>query len=108
MALVSLGIFQYALFSAPKIWDVAAGVLLVSEAGGLVLCQERRSRGWQVLDHFPSPSGRPGKEGQMADWSAPLLVGPPPVVRFVADHLRRKTSWLAALSRTFRHIAPHS
>ena len=37
LALVARGVLQYSLLTAPRVWDVAAGVLLVQEAGGDVL-----------------------------------------------------------------------
>lgn len=37
LALVGMKVVRYAVTSAPRIWDVAAGVIIVKESGGLVL-----------------------------------------------------------------------
>ncbi len=51
LALAASGVFQYALFAHPKIWDVAAGVLLATEAGGSALVKRKGGR-WLALDRF--------------------------------------------------------
>ena len=50
LALTACGVFQYALFGSPKLWDVAAGVLLVKEAGGLAFTRRTRGRNWLHLE----------------------------------------------------------
>jgi len=41
MAMVAAGVLQYSLYRRPKIWDVAAGVLAIREAGGEALAWRR-------------------------------------------------------------------
>ena len=36
LALVGMNVLRYAVASAPRIWDVAAGIIIVKESGGTV------------------------------------------------------------------------
>jgi myo-inositol-1(or 4)-monophosphatase len=46
IAMVATGGFQYAVFGGPKLWDVAAGAVIVQEAGGM---ETGRSRSWSPV-----------------------------------------------------------
>ena len=107
LAMVAGGGFQWAVFAGPKLWDVAAGVLLIREAGGLALT---RSRGrWVSLDRFVAPA--PGKNGRprtLRDWSRQVLVGSPATIGHVAPNLvprrtpPRAVRWLLRRPRAVR------
>ena len=87
LAMVAGGGFQYAAFVRPKIWDVAAGVLLVREAGGHALVWTGRS--WRPFDRFRAPP--PVKRGtptSLRDWGRPLLVAGPGGAGYVSPNLR--------------------
>lgn len=77
LALVAAGVFQYGLYGSLKIWDVAAGVLLVREAGGEVHSWRGLFRGWRRLDAFEP--GKPTEKDPtgLRSWSQPLLAGGP-------------------------------
>ena len=76
MALTSKGVFQYSVFTAPRIWDVAAGIALVKEAGGSVLTYDRTKKQWHEFCRFGNASGE-GKGGgpRLRDWHSPIMVG---------------------------------
>lgn len=80
LALVARGSLGYALFRRPRVWDVAAGVLLVQEAGGVVLEWAGRRQGWRVFSGFGLATG-------LRQWSRPLLAGSPAAVAEVAQSL---------------------
>ena len=88
IALAADGTFQYALFATPHIWDVAAGVVLVREAGGEVLTRQRSGAGWRPFLDVESDDtdGPPGQEA-LRSWVEPILVGNPDMVRYVSRHL---------------------
>ncbi|HWO94580.1 MAG TPA: inositol monophosphatase [Dehalococcoidia bacterium] len=72
MALVALGVLQYAIFARPRIWDVAAGAVIVREAGGSVLTQQAGR--WAPLDGFgTSSSAADGLD--LREWRAPVVAG---------------------------------
>ena len=74
MALVAAGSMKSAAFSSPRIWDVAAGALLVKEASGLVLTRESHRSKWRPLDSFDVKEQAQPLEG-LRTWSAPVLIG---------------------------------
>ncbi|NKE61688.1 inositol monophosphatase [Lentzea sp. PSKA42] len=65
-AWLASGSVDYAVFAELPVWDVAAGVLLVREAGGTVLAHDGS---WQPVRDLG------------ADWRRPLLCGAPLVSR---------------------------
>ncbi len=94
MTLVASGVMQYAAFSAPHIWDVAAGVAIVREAGGEVLA--RTSNRWLPLEtlYGRKEAGR-STEGDLAKWRASLLVGNSAIVAHLSENLKpAKRLWL--------------
>jgi myo-inositol-1(or 4)-monophosphatase len=102
IALTACGVFQYALFGRPKIWDVAAGVLLVKEAGGLALTQGKKRRRWLPLEQFQPEPGNEETVKNLHGWSAPVIVGARDNVPQVAKDLRgpaRPWRWLAGWLR---------
>jgi hypothetical protein len=85
IAMVATGGFQYAVFGGPKLWDVAAGALIVREAGGAALTWEGGR--WRPIERFRAPRPRPSKLKReprqpekpktLRDWSQPVLVAGP-------------------------------
>ncbi len=103
LAMVAGGGFCYALFGGPRVWDVAAGILLVREAGGVALIWERG--GWHEFDRFRVPPPRRDKPTTLRDWASPILVGAPGWLRHVAPRLQprrpppRAVRWALARRR---------
>ena len=46
LAMTARGVLQYAVTTGPHLWDVAGGVPIVMEAGGLVMSGRRADRRW--------------------------------------------------------------
>jgi myo-inositol-1(or 4)-monophosphatase len=109
IAMVATGGFQYAVFGGPKLWDVAAGALIVQEAGGAALAWE--SGAWRPIRRFCAPRSEQGKRPKtLRDWSQPVLVAgpgaaghvgrglaprrpPPKAVRWVLGRRRAVRDW---------------
>ena len=87
MVLVARGVFQYSVFGGSRIWDVAAGVALVQEAGGMVM--EWKDGEWRPLQVFEPRTSVAGEGASQAlrRWGAPLLVGRPEAVEHLAPRL---------------------
>ena len=98
-ALVAAGVLQSAVFMHPKIWDVAAGVTIVREAGGSALT--RSGERWHELTFFRRSRDRAGVLRPLRQWSDPLLVGPPAATAALAARLNP-----TPLSRALR-VARH-
>jgi len=118
VAMTAKGVLQYTIPISPRLWDVAAGTILVIEAGGTVVVGRRTSglramlssrTHWEPLETF-IPSWRSGATTlkDMRRWSAPLVVGSPGVVRYVADNLKRRRHWRRGLSRAVRRLGRRS
>jgi myo-inositol-1(or 4)-monophosphatase len=82
LGLVASGALQYAVYAGPRLWDVAAGALLVGEAGGAALVWEDRA-GWRPLERFTVADPKKG----LRAWSTPTLVGGAAIVPLVAADL---------------------
>lgn len=88
LAATALGVYRYVLFSSPKSWDVAAGVLIVRESGGAVMTLRSGSRSWVPFVDFladPPPTAGPGAatppgQEHLRRWTRPILAGVPSAV----------------------------
>ena len=94
MALTACGTLQYAFFNRPKIWDIAAGVLLVRQAGGLCLSKPRRQDPWLPLDRFQAPRSEGGEMERLREWGASIVVGNPEIAWAVATSIQRRADLL--------------
>ena len=98
VALVAAGVFEAATFFAPRIWDVAGGVLLVRAAGREVWVRE--AGGWTPFDRFTAPARgtrrrrvpeSPPRPPTVRDWRQPLLVGTAEATALVRARTERRT-----------------
>jgi myo-inositol-1(or 4)-monophosphatase len=85
LGLVAAGRWQYAVFSSPRLWDVAAGIVLVHAAGGAVY-GDRRGR-WQPLDRVTPPPGKP-----LSEWQQALIAGDAALLRELTGKVRVRRS----------------
>jgi myo-inositol-1(or 4)-monophosphatase len=95
MALGADGTYQYVLFGSPHSWDVAAGILLVAEAGGQVATIAPGGSAWRPFERFGPSAGEGGTQPAHAairEWAAPILAGNPDIVGFVSDGLTVRRS----------------
>ena len=103
LALAARGVLRYVLFGNPRLWDVAAGALIVEEAGGTVLVGQRRSRVWEPIKHLgPSWEDGPPSLKQVRGWTGPVIAGNSEVVPLVAAGLKRRRSLIGRVRRAFR------
>ena len=127
LALTARGAFQYVAFGGAKIWDVAAGVLIVMEAGGSVLVRSRKSRRWEPLTSFypedrtgstrkngipdsrsavqgekPSSSVRSPSLKDLRKGTTTLIAGGTQVTDFVAANLESRSSVSARVAGLLR------
>ena len=100
MAITAMGIYQYSFVASGRLWDVAAGVLIVNEAGGQTLVgvsnsktEKNSGKGleWEKLESFfPEFTSGVTTLEDMRSWSMPLLVGGSGVTSSIARSLRKK------------------
>ena len=104
MVLVASGVFQYSLFTGSHIWDVAAGVVLIREAGGEVL--EWRKGHWRPFGDFlvtPQKADE-GRSQAFRRWGVPLLAGAPAIVTYLASRTRVRKRPLGSIVRKIKAI----
>ncbi len=85
LALTADGTYQFTLHGNPHTWDVAAGVVLVQEAGGVAVSRDRQ--GWRPLTSFLNDPADGDATKQLRDWRQPVLCGNAEMVRFVQEGL---------------------
>ncbi len=109
LAATALGTYRFVLFGSPKVWDVAAGVLLVKEAGGAVVTLPKGSKSWEPFDAFAlddhpgvdePESQMPGQE-QLRNWTRPILAG---AVSAVEQTATRIVPYRPLLPRALRMV----
>jgi len=112
MVLTAEGTYQFSMTSSARIWDVAAGVVIVQEAGGVAVAAgdfprrgllRSRAVGWQPLESFAADwePGEPSME-RLRKWSLPVVLGNASIVRFVTSGLRRRSRLARRLSVSVR------
>lgn len=89
LALIAAGVLQYGLFWQPKIWDVAAGAVIVREAGGSVLLHRGWGRPWTELYAFEPRSTR-RRLPTLRGWRGSILAGNPGAARAIAGSVRAR------------------
>ncbi|MDZ7729674.1 MAG: inositol monophosphatase [Dehalococcoidia bacterium] len=78
-AYVAAGIFSSARFGGLRIWDLAAGTLLVEAGGGEAWVKQGSS--WHRLDAFEAPANvKEDREPTLRDWSLPMVIGKPDAI----------------------------
>jgi myo-inositol-1(or 4)-monophosphatase len=69
-AFVAAGLLSFAYIARPKLWDVAAGLVLLQAAGCRAVVPE--STGWRTLLYFSTPEE---DVTALSRWSEPVLLG---------------------------------
>jgi myo-inositol-1(or 4)-monophosphatase len=98
MAASTQGIYRYVLFNSPKVWDVAAGIVLIREAGGAVMTRPDGKADWTPFETFAGVDGQhpaqqplfpptPGQE-ELRKWALPILGGAPAAVGLAAGGIK--------------------
>jgi myo-inositol-1(or 4)-monophosphatase len=83
LALTAGGTLPFAAFWVPRIWDIAAGMLLVLEAGGTVLRRGERDQPWFQFHSFEAPSGL-----GLRKWRGSVLAANPALASELAQRVQ--------------------
>ena len=103
LAMVARGVMQYCVIGGPRLWDMAAGVLLVAEAGGSVML--RHNKTWAPMGPIvPAWDIAPPTMKQLRDRVQPLVAGKPRIAPIVASNLRPRSM---PLKRRLIQMARH-
>ena len=106
LAMVARGVMQYCVIGGPRLWDMAAGVLLVAEAGGSVML--RRPKSWEPMEAIiPTWVTKTPNMKELRGWVQPLVAGKARIAPMVASNLRpRRPSFLRRARRLVRRLKP--
>ena len=100
LAFVAAGIFQSARFGGVHIWDLAAGVLLVQEAGGQALI--RRDNQLVTLERFEAPTEvKEDRAPSLRDWRGLVVVGTNEAIETIRS-TTTQPGWFTRLRTRFR------
>jgi myo-inositol-1(or 4)-monophosphatase len=103
LGLIGAGVLQYGVFWGPKIWDVAAGVLIVREAGGEVACRNEQTKRWKPTRMFDPPTG---EQTRLRQWKGSIIAGSPNVVRLIARDVATRRNLLSPIGPLWRRLRP--
>ena len=110
-AMTASGVLQYMITLSPKIWDVAAGVLLVRSAGGAVVSGRWTRRlglvptvEWQPFDGFVRWREGETTMRDLRRWSRPLVLGSAGVTAYVTGGMTARRRIGASLVRAVRRL----
>jgi fructose-1,6-bisphosphatase/inositol monophosphatase family enzyme len=99
LVLIASGALRAGVFIKPSIWDVAAGTLIVREAGGDVLTWQDGD--WQRFVRFePEPPEKAKGPPALRHWGRPLLIGAPDAI----ERLTARMAWHPRLPRPLRKL----
>ena len=86
LALAGRGVFDYVVLSGLWSWDMAAGLAIVTEAGGSALQYDRKSRSWMPFDRFTVPqAGEVPTVAELGKWRGVIVVGRTDAVEFITN-----------------------
>ena len=89
LAMTAMGVMQFAVIGAPRMWDMLGGVIAVQEAGGTVMTRLPGRNQWHTMDSLvPGWNEKPPSMAQLRKWVAPLVVANPTLAPLIADNLR--------------------
>ncbi len=96
IAFVAAGMFMSSTFWALHIWDLAAGVLLVREAGREAWIRDGSE--WRPFERFAPPARLPANSKEqrapsLRDWRQPMIVGTTEACEILRRTLRGPTRW---------------
>ena len=108
LGMTACGVLQYAVFGAPKLWDMLAGVLAVQEAGGTVMIRPPGEKGRNPMGSLvPNWEERPPSLKQLRGRVWPLVAGNRQLAPLISGSMRRRFRPLAQLKRLWRKVGSH-
>ena len=102
LAMTASGVIQYSLFGSPWVWDVAAGIILVTEAQGVALVRREKQRHWEPFRGFTTPEGDGFGAEELKEWRSSWIFGGGDMTRFVTSHLTPRSRLELMLARWLR------
>ena len=99
LSMTARGVFDYVVFNGPMVWDLAAGVLLVQEAGGVAYLRNPRTRRWAPFETFALAADHSPRPSELRKWRGAMALGKPPVVEQITSGIAPRSYPIRALQR---------
>ncbi len=91
LALTAMGVMQFAVIGAPRMWDMLGGALAVQEAGGTVMTRLSGQRQWQPMESLvPTWDEKTPTMAELRKWVAPLVAANPTLAPLIAHNLHQR------------------
>ena len=91
LALTAMGVMQFAVIGAPRMWDMLGGALAVIEAGGTVMTRLPGRRQWHPMESLaPTWDEKPPTMAELRKWVAPLVAANPTLAPLIAHNLHQR------------------
>ncbi len=88
LAMTAMGVLQFAVIGAPRMWDMLGGAVAVQEAGGTVMTRLSGRRQWHTMESLvPAWDEKPPTMADLRKWVAPLVAANPTLAPLIADNL---------------------
>ena len=105
LALTAMGVLQFAVIGAPRLWDMLGGALAVQEAGGTVMTRLPGRNAWHPLDSVvPTWDDRPPSMAELRQWVAPLVASNPTLAPLIAHNLHPRRRPLRRVIRSVKSV----
>ncbi len=104
LAMTASGVIQYSIFTSPWVWDVAAGITLVTEAGGAALYRQGHRGNWGDFRRFATPEGTDLDAEGLKKWRASWVFGGTQMTRYVTEHLKPRSRLSLKMTRLRRRL----
>jgi fructose-1,6-bisphosphatase/inositol monophosphatase family enzyme len=86
-----MGMMQFTIIGAPRMWDMLGGALAVQESGGTVMTRLQGRRRWHPMESLvPTWDEQPPTMAELRKWVAPLVAANPTLAPLVANNLIRR------------------
>ena len=91
LAMTAMGVMQFAIIGAPRMWDMLGGALAVQEAGGTVMTRLSGRKQWHTMDSLvPTWDEKPPTMAELRKWVAPLVAANPTLAPLIAHNLHQR------------------
>ena len=105
LALTAMGVLQFAVIGAPRMWDMLGGAIAVQEAGGTVMTRLSGRRQWHTMDSLvPTWDEQAPTMAALRKWVAPLVAANPTLAPLIANNLQRRRRPVRTMWRRMKRI----
>ena len=105
LALTAMGVLQFAIIGAPRMWDMLGGAIAVQEAGGTVMTRLSGRRQWHPMDSLvPTWDEQAPTLAALRKWVAPLVAANPTLAPLIANNLQRRRRPVRTVWRRMKRV----